>query len=117
MKKVLSTPKAPAAIGPYSQGIEANGIVFVSGQLPIIPETGALCTGTIAEQTAQSMTNIANILAEAGCTWADVVKTTIFLKDLANFGEVNAAYAKFFAEAAPARACVQVAKLPKDADL
>ena len=117
MNKVLATKKAPAAIGPYSQGIEANGMVFVSGQLAIIPETGELCTGTIAEQTAQSMNNIANILAEAGCTWENVVKTTIFLKDLANFAEVNAAYAKFFTGAAPARACVQVAKLPKDADL
>lgn len=117
MNKVLATANAPAAIGPYSQGIQAGSMVFVSGQLPIIPATGALCDGTIAEQTRQSMNNIAAILKEAGCTLADVVKTTIFLKDLANFGEVNAAYAEFFPENAPARASVQVAKLPKDADL
>ena len=96
MNKVLATKNAPAAIGPYSQGIQAGSMVFVSGQLAIIPETGALCTGTIAEQTRQSMNNIANILKEAGCTLQDVVKTTIFLKDLANFAEVNAAYAEFF---------------------
>lgn len=116
MKKNLSTPKAPAAIGPYAQGVAAAGsMVFVSGQLPIVPETGELCTGTMAEQTEQSMNNVAAILAEAGCTLADVVKTTIFLKDLGDFAEVNGAYAKFFPADPPARACVQVAKLPKDA--
>lgn len=117
MNKVLSTPNAPAAIGPYSQGIQAGGIVFVSGQLPIVPATGALLKGSVGEQTAQSLNNIRNILAEAGCTLADVVKTTIFLRDMNDFGEVNAAYAAFFPEKAPARACVQVARLPKDADL
>ena len=117
MNKVLATKNAPAAIGPYSQGIQAGNLVFVSGQLAIIPETGALCTGSITEQTRQAMHNIEAILAEAGCTLADVVKTTIFLKDLSNFAEVNAAYGEFFPTAAPARGCVQVAKLPKDADL
>ena len=116
MKKNLSTPKAPAAIGPYAQGVAASGsMVFVSGQLPIDPATGDLCTGTMAEQTRQSMNNVAAILAEAGCTLADVVKTTIFLKDLGDFAEVNGAYAEFFPNDPPARACVQVAKLPKDA--
>ena len=116
MKKNLSTPKAPAAIGPYAQGVAASGsMVFVSGQLPIDPATGELCTGTMAEQTRQSMNNVAAILAEAGCTLADVVKTTIFLKDLGDFAEVNGAYAEFFPNDPPARACVQVAKLPKDA--
>ena len=117
MNKVLSTPNAPAAIGPYSQGIQAGSIIFVSGQLPIVPATGALLEGSVGEQTAQSLNNIRNILAESGCTLADVVKTTIFLRDINDFGEVNAAYATFFPENAPARACVQVARLPKDADL
>ena len=114
MEKVI-TANAPAAIGPYVQGTCAGGMVFVSGQLPIDPATGALETGSIGDQTRRSMENIAAILAEAGCTLADVVKTTIFLKDLNDFAEVNAAYATFFPENPPARACVQVAKLPRDA--
>ena len=116
MNKIIATPNAPAAIGPYSQGVQtAGGMVFVSGQLPFIPETGALLEGTVGEMTVQSMKNIQALLAEAGCTLADVVKTTIFLKDLNDFAEVNAAYATFFPENPPARACVQVAKLPRDA--
>ncbi len=115
MNKILNTPKAPAAIGPYSQGVQCCNMVFVSGQLPIVPETGALLEGSVGEMTAQSMKNIEAILAEAGCTMKDVVKTTIFLKDLNDFAEVNAAYAAFFPENPPARACIQVAKLPKDA--
>lgn len=115
MNKTLNTLNAPAAIGPYAQGVQAGNMVFVSGQLPIVPATGELHTGTVGEMTCQSMNNIAAILAEAGCTLADVVKTTIFLKDLNDFAEVNAAYATFFPANPPARACVQVAKLPKDA--
>lgn len=115
MNKILSTAQAPAAIGPYAQGVQAGQMVFVSGQLPIDPATGDLCTGTVGDMTCQSMLNIAAILAEAGCTLANVVKTTIFLKDLDDFAQVNAAYAGFFPENPPARACVQVAKLPKDA--
>lgn len=115
MNKILSTTQAPAAIGPYAQGVQAGQMVFVSGQLPIDPATGDLCTGTVGDMTCQSMLNIAAILAEAGCTLANVVKTTIFLKDLDDFAQVNAAYAGFFPENPPARACVQVAKLPKDA--
>lgn len=115
MSKILSTTKAPAAIGPYAQGVQAGQMVFVSGQLPIDPATGEMCTGTVGDMTRQSMNNIAAILAEAGCTLAHVVKTTIFLKDLEDFAQVNAAYAEFFPENPPARACVQVAKLPKDA--
>ena len=90
-------------------------MVFVSGQLPFVPATGALLEGSVGEMTVQSMKNIEAILAEAGCTLKDVVKTTIFLKDLNDFAEVNAAYATFFPENPPARACVQVAKLPRDA--
>ena len=115
MNKILNTPNAPAAIGPYSQGVQCCNMVFVSGQLPFVPETGALLEGSVGEMTVQSMKNIEAILAEAGCTLKDVVKTTIFLKDLNDFAEVNAAYAAFFPENPPARACVQVAKLPRDA--
>jgi len=115
MNKIIATPAAPAAIGPYSQAVQAGGMVFVSGQLPFVPETGVLLEGSVGEMTAQSMKNIQAILEAAGCTLADVVKTTIFLKDLNDFAEVNAAYAAFFPENPPARACVQVAKLPRDA--
>ena len=117
MKNVLSTPNAPAAIGPYSQGIEAGGMVFVSGQLAIVPETGELLKGTAGEQTARSLRNIEAVLKEAGCTLASVVKTTIFLRDMNDFAEVNKAYAAFFPENPPTRSCVQAACLPKNADL
>ena len=115
MKRILSTANAPAAIGPYSQGVQCCNMVFVSGQLPFVPATGELLEGSVGEMTVQSMKNIEAILAEAGCTLQDVVKTTIFLKDLNDFAEVNAAYATFFPANPPARACVQVAKLPRDA--
>ena len=115
MKKILASQSAPAAIGPYSQGVQAGNLVFVSGQLPFVPATGELLDAPIGEQTKQCLYNISFILAEAGCTLKDVVKTTIFLKDLGDFAQVNAAYAAFFPGNAPARACVQVAKLPKDA--
>ncbi len=114
-KKILSTANAPAAIGPYSQGVACCSMAFVSGQLPIVPATGELLDGTVGEMTVQCMKNIEAVLAEADCTLSNVVKTTIFLKDLADFAEVNAAYATFFPANPPARACVQVAKLPKDA--
>lgn len=117
MNKVLKTPDAPAAIGPYSQGILAGNTVYVSGQLPIVPATGELLRGSIADQTRQALGNIRAILAEAGCAMADVVKTTVLLRDIADFAEMNAAYAEFFPENAPARACFQVAALPKGADL
>ena len=115
MNKILNTANAPAAIGPYSQGVQCCNMVFVSGQLPFVPATGELLEGSVGEMTKQSLKNIEAILAEAGCTLKDVVKTTIFLKDLNDFAEVNAAYATFFPENPPARACVQVAKLPRDA--
>ena len=115
MKQILNTTNAPAAIGPYSQGTCAGGMVFVSGQLPIDPATGALETGSIGDQTRRSMENIIAILAEAGCTLENVVKTTIFLRDLNDFAAVNEAYAAYFPANPPARACVQVARLPKDA--
>lgn len=96
MNKILSTKNAPAAIGPYSQGVQAGNTVYVSGQLYFVPETGELLEGTIGEMTEQCMKNIAAILAEADCTLADIVKTTIFLKNLNDFAAVNEAYGKFF---------------------
>ena len=115
MKQAISTPNAPAAIGPYSQAIEANGIVFVSGQLPINPATGQFAEGGIGELTRQSLTNIRNILAEAGLTMDNVVKTSVFRADMADFAGMNAVYAEFFPGTAPARSAVAVKTLPKDA--
>ena len=112
MKTVIATTAAPGAIGPYSQAIEANGFVFVSGQIPLDPATGAFVPGGVEEQAEQSLRNLKAVLAGAGCTLGDVVKTTVFLTDLANFAEVNAEYAKHFVSN-PARECVQVAALPK----
>ncbi|MBP3227771.1 MAG: RidA family protein [Bacteroidaceae bacterium] len=113
MKKNISTPNAPAAIGPYSQAIEAGGLVFVSGQIPVDPATGEIVSGGIADLTARCLNNAAAILKEAGLTLADVVKTTVFLADMADFAEMNAEYAKFFPAPAPARSAVAVKTLPK----
>jgi 2-iminobutanoate/2-iminopropanoate deaminase len=115
MKQQINTAAAPAAIGPYSQAIEANGIVFVSGQLPINPATGAFAEGGIKELTRQSLTNMQAILAEAGLTMAHVVKTTVFLADLADFAAVNEVYAEFFGDNKPARSCVAVHQIPLNA--
>ena len=116
MKQVLATEQAPAAIGPYSQGIAAGETVYVSGQLPLDPATGAFPEG-IAAQTAQSLKNIQAILAQQGMTLANVVKTTVFLSDINDFAEMNKVYGEFFTQPYPARSAVQVAKLPKDAPL
>ena len=115
MKKVIFTEKAPAAIGPYSQAIEANGMVFLSGQLPVNPATGEFPEGGVAEQTAQSFENIKSILAEVGLTTANIVKTTVFLADMGLFAEMNAVYAKYFDGDFPARSAVAVKALPKGA--
>lgn len=115
MKKVIFTEKAPAAIGPYSQAIEANGMVFVSGQLPVDPATGEFAPGGVAEQTTQSFENIKHILTEAGLTTANIVKTTVFLADMALFADMNAVYAKYFEGDFPARSAVAVKALPKGA--
>ena len=115
MKQVISTNQAPGAIGPYSQAIKANGFVFVSGQLPVVPATGQFAEGGVAGQTRQSLANVKAILAEAGCALADVVKTTVFIKDMNDFGAVNTACAEYFTQDCPARACCAVARLPKDA--
>ena len=115
MKKVIATSAAPAAIGPYSQAIEANGIVFVSGQLPVNPATGEFAEGGITELTRQSLTNAQNILKEASLTLENVVKTTVFLADMNDFAEMNAEYARFFTNNPPARSAVAVKTLPKGA--
>lgn len=115
-KEVISTNKAPSAIGPYSQGIKLGNFIFVSGQIPVNPETGEI-SKDIKEQAAQSMTNIKNILAESGASLDDVVKVTIFITDLNNFAAVNEVYGSFFSGSYPARSCVEVSKLPKDVGL
>lgn len=114
MKKTIASPKAPAAIGPYSQAVALNGTVFVSGQLPVNPADGTM-PATIEDQTRQSLTNIAAILDEASLTMSDIVKTTVLLSDLADFGAMNAVYAEFFPADKPARVCYQVVALPKGA--
>ena len=114
MKKAIATTKAPVAIGPYSQAIEANGMVFISGQLPINPETG-LMPETVSEQTEQSMKNLQAILEAAGCTFDNVVKSTCYLADMSYFGEMNTVYAKYFSGDCPARAAFAVKELPKKA--
>ena len=113
--KVISTTKAPAAIGPYSQAIEVNGFVYASGQIPINPATGQFVEGGIKEQTRQSLTNAQNILREAGTDLSHVVKTTVYLSDIANFAPMNEVYAEFFTEPYPARSAVAVKDLPKGA--
>ena len=115
MNKAINTNNAPAAIGPYSQAIEANGMVFASGQLPIDPATGNFAEGGIKEQTRHSLNNAQNILKEAGTDLAHVVKTTVFLSDMANFGEMNEVYSEFFTQPFPARSAVAVKTLPKNA--
>ena len=114
MKKAIATTKAPGAIGPYSQAVEANGMVFISGQLPINPETG-LMPETVSEQTEQSMKNLQAILEAADCTFDNVVKSTCYLADMSYFGEMNTVYAKYFTGNCPARAAFAVKELPKKA--
>lgn len=113
--KVISTAAAPAAIGPYSQAIETNGMIFCSGQIPIDPSTGAFVEGGISEQTKQVLTNVSQVLAAAGTDMSHVVKTTVFLSDMADFAAMNEVYATFFAQPFPARSAVAVKALPKGA--
>ena len=116
MKKIISTEKAPLAIGPYSQGINTGNLLFLSGQLPICPEKGDIIAEDIEGQTRQSLENVKAILESEGCTMDDVVKTTVFLKDIADFAKMNGVYAEFFNEGNyPARSAFQVAALPKAA--
>lgn len=115
MKQVISTPKAPAAIGPYSQAIRVGNLIYTSGQIPINPATGQFVEGGIKEQTHQSLTNVKAILEEAGTSMANVVKTTVFMADMNDFADMNAVYAEFFTEPFPARSAVAVKTLPKGA--
>lgn len=115
MKKTLSTDKAPAAIGPYSQGVLAEGLYFFSGQIPLHPVTGELVGETIEEQTEQVFQNIAGLLDSQGLTFAQVIKTTVFIRNMADFPAVNAIYGRYFTQPFPARSCVEVSALPKGA--
>ena len=113
--KAISTQKAPAAIGPYSQAIQVGTLVYTSGQIPIDPATGSFVEGGIKEQTRQSLANVKAILEEAGLTMGNVVKTTVFMADMNDFANMNAVYAEFFAEPYPTRSAVAVKTLPKGA--
>ena len=113
MKKVIATEKAPAAIGPYSQAIEVNGMVYTSGIIPVVPATGEVPEGSVA-QAKQAMTNLSNLLEAAGTNMDKVVKTTVFIKEMNDFAAINDVYKTFFTTDFPARSCVEVARLPKD---
>ena len=112
--QVIHTDNAPKAIGPYSQAVKAGNMLFVSGQVPFVPETMEIVEGDVKAQTAQSLKNVQAILAEAGLDFSHVVKSTVFIKDMNEFAQINELYAEFFGENKPARACVEVARLPKD---
>ncbi len=113
MSKVISTDKAPAAIGPYSQAIEVNGMVFTSGVIPVDPQTGVI-PATIEEQANQAFSNLKNLIEASGATIDKAIKTTVFIKEMNDFGKINEIYATYFKEPFPARSCVEVARLPKD---
>ena len=113
MKKIIKTENAPAAIGPYSQAVMANGMLYMSGQIALVPETGEVVDEGIEAQTIRVLRNMEGVLSEAGLTFDDVVKTTVFLTDMEDFGVVNSIFGEKFAENAPARSCVQVVGLPK----
>jgi len=117
MKTIIRSSSAPAPIGPYSQAVKAGNMLFISGQIALDPHSGELNTGNIIEETGRVMQNIAAILKEAGLDFSSVVKTSIFLKDMNDFGTVNEVYGKYFTENPPARETVQVAKLPKDVNV
>ena len=121
MKKIISTDKAPAAIGPYSQAVEVNGLVFTSGVIPIIPETGELVEGGIEKQAEQAIGNLKALIEASGAKIEDTIKTVVFIKDMSvfiknmdDFATINGIYAKYFEKDCPARSCVEVARLPKD---
>ena len=113
MQKVISTDKAPAAIGPYSQAIEVNGMVFTSGVIPVDLQTGVI-PATIEDQANQAFSNLKNLIEASGATIDKVIKTTVFIKEMKDFGKINEIYATYFKEPFPARSCVEVARLPKD---
>lgn len=114
MKKVISTDKAPAAIGPYSQAVEVNGLIFTSGVIPIVPATGELVQGGIEEQAEQAIGNLAALIEASGAKIENTIKTVVFIKDMNDFSKVNEIYSRYFKGDCPARSCVEVARLPKD---
>ena len=114
MKEIISTDKAPAAIGPYSQGVRAGGFLFLSGQIALDPKTMTVVEGDVAAQAEQILKNMKGALESQGLDFSDVVKTTVFIKDMNDFGKINDIYGKSFTKDAPARSCVEVARLPKD---
>lgn len=114
MKEIISTKNAPAAIGPYSQAVVVGNMIYTSGMIPIIPETGELETGDITAQAKQAISNLIALLEASGADASSVVKTTVFIKDMNDFAKINEVYATFFKDNYPARSCVEVARLPKD---
>lgn len=114
MKNIINTPKAPKAIGPYSQAVEMNGLIYTSGMIPVVPETGEIVEGGIEKQAEQVLKNLRILLAEAGSSLENAVKTTVFIKDMNDFTKVNEVYANYFSGEFPARSCVEAARLPKD---
>ena len=114
MKTIISTPKAPAAIGPYSQAVLVNGMLFTSGVIPIDPETNTLVEGDVTVQARQAIGNLKNLIEASGSSMDKVVKTTVFIKDMNDFGKINDIYKDFFTSDFPARSCVEIARLPKD---
>jgi 2-iminobutanoate/2-iminopropanoate deaminase len=114
MKEIITAHNGPRPAGPYSSAVRQNGFVFISGHIPANPQTGELVTGSIEEQTTQALQNISSVLEGAGLTLADIIKTTVFLKDMNNFARMNETYAKFFPNDPPARTTVEVARLPRD---
>ena len=114
MKNVISTDKAPAAIGPYSQAIEVNGLVYTSGVIPVNPATGEIVGSTAAEQAEQAIGNLKNLVEASGSSMDKVIKTVVFIKNMDDFGKINEIYARYFQGVFPARSCVEVARLPKD---
>ena len=114
MIETIATENAPKALGPYSQALKAGGFIYCSGQIPINPATNTVEATTIEDQTRQAITNLRNVLEKAGSSLANVVKTTVFIKDMNDFAALNAVYAELFGDTKPARSCVEVARLPKD---
>jgi 2-iminobutanoate/2-iminopropanoate deaminase len=114
MLKKINSNKAPKAIGAYSQAIVVNGFLYTSGQIPLVPKTGEIVSGGIEEQTRQVMDNLKSILLEAGLDFKNIIKTTIYIKDMNEFSKINSIYSQYFYEPFPARSCVEVARLPKD---
>ncbi len=113
-KEIIYTSNAPAAIGPYSQAVKINNMVYTSGMIPVVPETGEVVAGDAAAQTEQVLKNLQEVLAEAGTSFTNVLKTTVFIKNMGDFAAINEVYKKYFTENFPARSCVEVARLPKD---